>query len=70
MGTNSHWPHDRCGIDSAYESRNCPLSHHYRFHVFALDEPIADTVTTAKALLAAMNGHALARGVLTGTYER
>jgi phosphatidylethanolamine-binding protein (PEBP) family uncharacterized protein len=44
--------------------------HHYRFHVFALDEPIADTVTTAKAVLAAMRGHVLARGVLTGTYER
>ena len=25
--------------------------HHYRFHVFALDEPIPDDVTTAKALL-------------------
>jgi phosphatidylethanolamine-binding protein (PEBP) family uncharacterized protein len=44
--------------------------HHYRFHVFAIDEPIPDTVTTAKALLAAMSGHVLARGVLTGTYER
>jgi Raf kinase inhibitor-like YbhB/YbcL family protein len=44
--------------------------HHYRFHVFAIDEPIADSVMTAKALLAAMSGHVLARGVLTGTYER
>lgn len=44
--------------------------HHYRFHVFAVGEPIADTVTTAKALLAAMSGHVLARGALTGTYER
>ncbi len=44
--------------------------HHYRFHVFAIDEPIGDTVTTSKALLAAMSGHVLARGVLTGTYER
>jgi phosphatidylethanolamine-binding protein (PEBP) family uncharacterized protein len=44
--------------------------HHYRFHVFATDEPIPDGVTTAKALLAAMGGHVLARGVLTGTYER
>ena len=44
--------------------------HHYRFHVFAIDEPISDGVTTAKALLAAMAGHVLARGVLTGTYER
>ncbi|MGO9353563.1 MAG: YbhB/YbcL family Raf kinase inhibitor-like protein [Mycobacterium sp.] len=44
--------------------------HHYRFHVFAIDRPIPDGVTTAKALLATMSGHVLARGVLTGTYER
>jgi hypothetical protein len=44
--------------------------HHYRFHVFAIDEPIADSVTSTKALLAAMSGHVLARGVQTGTYER
>jgi len=44
--------------------------HHYRFQVFAIDEQIADSVTTAKALLAVMSGHVLARGVLTGTYER
>jgi Raf kinase inhibitor-like YbhB/YbcL family protein len=44
--------------------------HHYRFHVFAIDQPVADTVTSVKALLAAMTGHVLARGTLTGTYER
>jgi phosphatidylethanolamine-binding protein (PEBP) family uncharacterized protein len=44
--------------------------HHYRFHVLALDEPIPDHVTTAKALLKQMAGHVIARGVLTGTYER
>jgi Raf kinase inhibitor-like YbhB/YbcL family protein len=44
--------------------------HRYRFHVFATDEPIPDSVTTAKALLAAMSCHVLARGTLTGTYER
>ena len=44
--------------------------HHYRFHVFAIDQPITDGVSTAKALLAAMVGHVLARGTLTGTYER
>jgi phosphatidylethanolamine-binding protein (PEBP) family uncharacterized protein len=44
--------------------------HHYRFHVFAIDEPISDSVSTAKALLAATSGHVLARGVLTGTYDR
>lgn len=43
---------------------------HYRFHVFAIDEPIADSVTSTKALLAVMSGHVLARGALTGTYER
>jgi Raf kinase inhibitor-like YbhB/YbcL family protein len=44
--------------------------HRYRFQVFALDEPMPDHVTTAKALLKQMAGHVLARGVLTGTYER
>jgi Raf kinase inhibitor-like YbhB/YbcL family protein len=44
--------------------------HHYRFQVFAVDEPIADSVTSTKALLAVMSGHVLARGALTGTYER
>jgi Raf kinase inhibitor-like YbhB/YbcL family protein len=44
--------------------------HHYRFHVFAIDESIPDSVTTAKDLLAKMTGHVVARGVLTGTYER
>src|ERR1700744_6556125 len=44
--------------------------HHYRFQVFAIDETIADSVTSTKTLLAAMSGHVLARGGLTGTYER
>ena len=44
--------------------------HRYRFHVLALDEPITDYVTTAKALLEQMTGHVIARGVLAGTYER
>lgn len=44
--------------------------HRYRFLVFALDTPIADDVTTSKALLRQMAGHVLARGMLTGTYER
>ena len=44
--------------------------HHYRFHVLALDEPIPDHVSTAKALLKQIAGHVLARGMLTGTYER
>ena len=44
--------------------------HHYRFHMFAMDAPIPDNASTAKALLATMAGHVLARGVLTGTYQR
>ncbi len=44
--------------------------HRYRYQVFALDEPIPETVVTAKAVLGAMSGHVLARGALTGTYER
>jgi hypothetical protein len=44
--------------------------HRYRFHVFAIDTPIADDIARAKALLTAMAGHVLARGTLTGTYER
>src|SRR6201985_2548245 len=44
--------------------------HRYRLHLFALDEPVPESVTTTKALLKQMAGHVLARGVLTGTYER
>jgi Raf kinase inhibitor-like YbhB/YbcL family protein len=44
--------------------------HRYRFHVFAIDNPIPDDVTAVRALLAAMAGHVLARGTLTGSYER
>jgi phosphatidylethanolamine-binding protein (PEBP) family uncharacterized protein len=38
--------------------------------VFALDQPIPDGVATRKALLTQMAGRVLARGTLTGTYER
>jgi phosphatidylethanolamine-binding protein (PEBP) family uncharacterized protein len=44
--------------------------HRYRFLLFALDKTIPDDVRTSKALLRAMAGRVLARGVLTGTYER
>jgi phosphatidylethanolamine-binding protein (PEBP) family uncharacterized protein len=44
--------------------------HHYRFLLFALDERVSDEVADHKAFLAAIAGHVLARGVLTGTYER
>ncbi|SOX55105.1 YbhB/YbcL family Raf kinase inhibitor-like protein [Mycobacterium ahvazicum] len=45
-------------------------AHHYRFQLFAIDSPIPENVSTPRALLAAMAGHVLARGTLTGTYER
>jgi Raf kinase inhibitor-like YbhB/YbcL family protein len=46
-------------------------THHYRFHLYALDhalqlEPGVDN----KSLVAAMSGHILDEGVLVGTYER
>ena len=44
--------------------------HRYRFLVFALDEPLPGGVATSKALLKHMAGRVLARGTLTGTYER
>jgi phosphatidylethanolamine-binding protein (PEBP) family uncharacterized protein len=44
--------------------------HHYRFLVFALDQRVPDIGADHAALLRAMAGHVLARGVLTGTYER
>jgi Raf kinase inhibitor-like YbhB/YbcL family protein len=44
--------------------------HRYRFQVFALDAVVPEAVSTAKGLLGAMRGHVLARGTLTGIYER
>ncbi|MDT7764751.1 MAG: hypothetical protein QOC63_4171 [Mycobacterium sp.] len=44
--------------------------HHYRFLVFALDQTVPDAVANHRALLAAIAGHVVARGGLTGTYER
>ena len=44
--------------------------HHYRFTVFALDQGVPDHLDNNKTLLAAMAGHVVARGALTGTYER
>jgi phosphatidylethanolamine-binding protein (PEBP) family uncharacterized protein len=44
--------------------------HHYRFLVFALDQRVPDDVADHGALLSAIAGHVLARGVLTGTYAR
>lgn len=44
--------------------------HHYRFLLFALDQPVPGDVADHKAFLASIAGHVLARGALTGTYER
>ena len=44
--------------------------HRYRFLVFALDDAVVEDVSTAKALVRQMSGHVIARGMLTGTYER
>jgi phosphatidylethanolamine-binding protein (PEBP) family uncharacterized protein len=44
--------------------------HRFRFHVLALARRIPEDATTVKAVLTAASGHVLARGTLTGTYER
>jgi Raf kinase inhibitor-like YbhB/YbcL family protein len=44
--------------------------HRYRFHLFALDTPVPESVAKTKALLRQIAGHVVARGLLTGTYER
>ena len=44
--------------------------HHYRFLLFALNQKVPDDVADHGALLPAIAGHVLARGTLTGTYER
>jgi Raf kinase inhibitor-like YbhB/YbcL family protein len=46
-------------------------THHYHFHVYALDRPIdARGGLDKTALLAAMSGHVIDEGDLVGTYER
>lgn len=45
--------------------------HAYVFQLFALDRPIpGDTTLRPETVIGAMRGHVLARGRLTGTYER
>lgn len=44
--------------------------HRYRFHLLALGRPVPGDATSVKSVLAAASGHVLARGTLTGTYER
>jgi len=53
----------------------CPPSsddaHHYRFTVYALDEEIrADDGSPASDVLAAVSDTAIAKGTLTGTFDR
>jgi Raf kinase inhibitor-like YbhB/YbcL family protein len=45
-------------------------AHRYRIHVLALDRRVPEDAASVKAVLAAASGHVLARGTLTGTYER
>ncbi len=46
-------------------------THHYRFHVYALDAKLSLAPEMDKnALLRAMKGHVLAEGQITGTYQR
>ncbi|WP_078282033.1 YbhB/YbcL family Raf kinase inhibitor-like protein [Mycobacteroides franklinii] len=44
--------------------------HRYRFHLLASDIPIPQDVGTVRTLLSMLSGHVIARGQLTGTYER
>jgi Raf kinase inhibitor-like YbhB/YbcL family protein len=57
-------------VASAYRGP-CPPSgtHHYRFHVYALDRAISQPRDRA-AFLKAINGHILADGVLVATYTK
>lgn len=46
-------------------------THHYHFRLYALDAPVRlEAGATKEQLLAAMKGHVLATGELTGTYAR
>ncbi len=45
-------------------------AHRYVFQLFALSRPLAVASPDLRALLAAMDGHVLARGHLVGTYQR
>ncbi|MGB8407713.1 MAG: YbhB/YbcL family Raf kinase inhibitor-like protein [Mycobacterium sp.] len=44
--------------------------HRYRFQLLALDWPIPPDVNSVQQLMAAASGHVVARGSLTGSYER
>ena len=46
-------------------------THHYRFHLYALDRALqVEPGLDNKALIAALSGHILGEGMLVGTYER
>ena len=46
-------------------------THHYHFHLYALDQPLGvQPGLDTKALLAAMSGHILDEGEIVATYER
>lgn len=44
--------------------------HHYRFHLFALNNPVPASVKTRNELIQVVREHATARGLLTGIYQR
>lgn len=44
--------------------------HRYRFHLLALDRPVPREVTSPRRLYRAAANHVIARGALTGSYER
>lgn len=44
--------------------------HRYRFHLYALDVALPESVRRARDLPAAAAGHTLARGSVTGTFQR
>jgi hypothetical protein len=50
----------------------CPPTgrHRYRFKVYALDAAVGTAGITKAQLVAAMSGHVLAHGMLTGTYQK
>jgi Raf kinase inhibitor-like YbhB/YbcL family protein len=46
-------------------------THHYQFHVYALDEPLqVESGLDKQALLKAMSGHVIDEGEIVATYER
>src|SRR5207249_4461685 len=46
-------------------------THHYHFHLYALDQPLQTKgALDKKALLAAISGHVIDEGEIIATYER